>query len=195
MLLILYPFAPSEQKGCLHREEGGNDTPPGKQWYIWWAPGGTLKLGEGGVLGEICSPLEATSLSVTDSDRSPWAPVSVVMSLAFAVPPIREKPQEWGWNCPIFHLWLPFVTPTIHAASPQKECKGDTATAIECWGRVWRRQSHKIHSPPLQLIYFVDCLPDRRGTGWWSCFYYVPLAGVRKSTNKQDLSRRNISTP
>lgn len=42
---------------------------------------GTLKLGEGGVLGEICSPLEARSVS--DSDRNPWAPVSLV----FAAPP------------------------------------------------------------------------------------------------------------
>ena len=38
---------------------------------------GTLKLGEGGVLGEICSPLEARSVS--DSDRNPWAPVSLAV--------------------------------------------------------------------------------------------------------------------
>ena len=86
---------------------------------------------------------------------------------------------------------------------------------MECWGRVWRRQSHKIQSPSrpralpqlrqeprtlmgscLRLIYLADRIPDRLGTGWWSCFCYVPLAGVRKSTNKQgDLTRRNISTP
>ena len=103
----------------------------------------------------------------------------------------------------------------MHAASLQKECKGDTETAMECWGRVWRRQSHKIQSPSrpralpqlrqeprtligscLRLIYLADSIPDSLGTGWWSCFCYVPLAGVRKSTNKQgDLTRRNISTP
>lgn len=73
-LVILYPFALSEQKGCLHGEEGVM-TP-------LLVISGTLKLGEGGVLGEICSPLEARSVS--DSDRNPWAPVSLV----FAAPPI-----------------------------------------------------------------------------------------------------------
>ena len=76
MLVILYPFALSEQKGCLHREEGVM-TP-------FLVISGTLKLGEGGVLGEICSPLEARSVMISDSDRNPWAPVSLV----FAAPPI-----------------------------------------------------------------------------------------------------------
>ena len=74
ILLILYPFALSEQKGCLHGEEGVM-TP-------FLVISGTLKLGEGGVLGEICSPFEARSVS--GSDKNPWAPVSVV----FAAPPI-----------------------------------------------------------------------------------------------------------
>lgn len=73
ILLILYPFALSEQKRGLHGEEGVM-TP-------FLVISGTLKLGEGGVLGEICSPLE--DRSVSDSDRNPWAPVSLV----FASPP------------------------------------------------------------------------------------------------------------
>ena len=109
---------------------------------------------------------------------------------------LREKPQEWGWNCPIFHLWLPFLTPTMHAASPQKECKGDTATAIECWGRVWRRQSHKIHSPTSAADLLGWSFTSQTWDWLMELFLHVPLAGVRKSTNKQgDLTRRNIGTP
>ena len=112
---------------------------------------------------------------------------------------LREKPQEWGfkWNYPISPCPLASLSNTHYARCiPTNECKGDTETAMEV-GEFEEDSLTKPRTLPPRLIYWADrLLPDRRGTGWWSCFCYVPLAGVRKSTNKQgDLTRRNISTP
>ena len=54
---------------------------------------GTLKLGDSSILGEFCSPLDATSVS--DSDRSPWAPVDQCGDESCFCSPshfLREKP-------------------------------------------------------------------------------------------------------
>lgn len=62
-------------------------------------------------------------------------------------------------------LWLPFLIPTMHAASPQKECKVDTETAMEV-GEFEEDSLTKPHTLPPRLIYLADrLLPDRRGTG------------------------------
>ena len=118
--------------------------------------------------------------------------------------------MEWPWFPPLTSSSNTFYARCI----PTKRMQGRYRDGNGMLGRVWRRQSHKIQSPSrpralpqlrqeprtlmgscLRLIYLADSIPDRLGTGWWSCFCYVPLAGVRKSTNKQgDLTRRNIST-
>ena len=53
----------------------------------------------------------------------------------------------------------------MHAASPQKECKGDTVTAMEVGG--FEEDSlTKPRTLPPRLIYLADrLLHDRRGTG------------------------------
>ena len=51
----------------------------------------------------------------------------------------------------------------MHAASPQKEFKGDTATAIECYGRVWRRPESNISNHyATQNLYLQNILLGSR---------------------------------